>query len=317
MKKLDKINLIDMIASKLQEQMTFVEIDSYFETYNIPTDHEPSYNSKRVYVKEVLPKIDDEIILQISEELKLSHNYGKSVPKPQKLIEDSELWKPGHFRLFLSHLASFKITISCLKIELEKFGISSFVAHEDIEPAKEWQIEIEKGLFSMDALCAILMPGFNESKWTDQEIGVGIGRDVLIIPVRRDMDPYGFIGKYQGIQSKGKNIGKVAESIFKIICSHPKTKNNYISAIVGLLLFSTGSEEINDRIEAINKIKDFPIDKAEYIRSQVLENEKFNNVKALKKLNAFFKTNGINIIDKSDFIKHDVEDYDDFFNKNT
>jgi hypothetical protein len=311
MKKLDKIKLIDMIASNLQEQMTFSEIDTYFGAYNIPTDHEPSYNSKRVYVKEVLPKIDDEIVLQIADELKLDHNYGKTTTKPLKPKEDSNLWKSGHFRLFISHLASFKVTISQLKNELEKYGISSFVAHEDIEPAKEWLIEIEKGLFSMDALCAILMPGFNESKWTDQEIGVAIGREVLIIPVRKDLDPYGFIGKFQGIQSKGKNIGKVAESIFNIICSHPKTKYHYISTIVYLLLFSTGTKEIQNRIDSINKIKDFPIDKAQYIRDQVIENQKFNSVDSLKKLNAFFNKNKIDLISKNDFAKSKIEDYDD------
>lgn len=311
MKNLDKIKLIDMIASELQDQMTFSEIDSYFKTYDIPTDHQPSYNSKRVYVKEVLPKINDEVILQIADELNLDHTYGKPITQPQKTKEDSDLWKPGHFRLFLSHLASFKVTISHLKVELEKFGISSFVAHEDIEPTKEWQTEIEKGLFSMDALCAILMPGFNESKWTDQEVGVAIGREVLIIPVRRDLDPYGFIGKYQGIQAKGKNIGQVADSIFNIICSHPKTKALYISSIVDLLLLSTGTNEIQDRINAINQVKDFPIDKVEYIKNQVLRNPKFNNIKSLKALNDFFALNRVKEIDKTDFVKPNNLEYDE------
>ena len=57
MKALDKIKLIDDIGRELQSRMTFSEIDSYFEAYGIPTDHQPSFNSKYVYVKEVLPKI--------------------------------------------------------------------------------------------------------------------------------------------------------------------------------------------------------------------------------------------------------------------
>jgi len=300
-----------MIASELQAQMTFSEIDSYFEAYKIPTDHHPSYNSKKVYVKEVLPQIDDKIILQIADELKLNHNYGASTKAPSKRLDHSDLWKFGHFRLFLSHLASFKVTIGHLKTELEKYGISSFVAHEDIEPGKEWQMEIEKGLFSMDALCAILMPGFSESKWTDQEIGVAVGRDVLIIPVRRDLDPYGFIGKYQGIQGKGKNIGQVAESIFKIISTNQKTKEQYISSIIELLLFSSETKEIIEKIEAIKKIKNLPQEKAQYIRKQVLDNEKFNNQKSIKELNQFFSQNKIEEISKSDFIKSMTEDFDD------
>ncbi|MBL4663272.1 MAG: hypothetical protein JKY22_06905 [Flavobacteriaceae bacterium] len=83
------MKLIDMIASELQEQMTFSEIDSYFETYKIPTDHTPSYYSKKVYVKEVLPKIPDTIILEIAEELELKHSYGKVITKEKIIIREN------------------------------------------------------------------------------------------------------------------------------------------------------------------------------------------------------------------------------------
>lgn len=73
--------------------------------------------------------------------------------------------------------------------------MSSFVAYTDIKPTKEWQGEIENALHSMDALAAILMPGFKDSDWTDQEVGVAIGRGVPIIPIMRGLTPYGFIGK--------------------------------------------------------------------------------------------------------------------------
>ena len=43
MNALEKIKLIDDIGRELQSRMTFSEIASYFQTYGIPTDHEPSY----------------------------------------------------------------------------------------------------------------------------------------------------------------------------------------------------------------------------------------------------------------------------------
>ena len=119
MKKLQKIELIDKIGRELQERMKFSEIDSYFKSYGIPTNHQPSYNSKYVYVREVLPKVQDEIILEIATELGIEHetDYLNS-----NLVKESEatFWKPGHFKLFISHLASFKATIAILKTELEK-----------------------------------------------------------------------------------------------------------------------------------------------------------------------------------------------------
>jgi hypothetical protein len=315
MKKLDKIKLVDMIATELQKQMTFAEIDSYFEAYKIPTDHFQSFYSKKVYVKEVLPKINDETILEIADELKLEHSYGKmetdSIEKKPVIKVDSTLWKTGHFKLFLSHLADFKVQTSHLKIELEKYGISSFVAHEDIEPGTEWQIEIEKGLFSMDALCAILMPGFKESLWTDQEIGFALGRDLLVIPVRKDLDPYGFIGKYQGIQSKGKKIGEVAKAIFSIVSTNDKTKKNYINIITELFLLSNGKVEISNRLNAIRAIKEFPKERVVQIRERVVENESFKNVSILNDLKEFFEFHGFDGINIDDFNISNTVDYDD------
>lgn len=204
--------------------MTFADIDNYFQGHGIPTQENYPHNSKRSYVKDMLAKVDERILFTIAGELGLI-----DAPSNSNVAEEVEVgfWKPGHFRLFLSHLASFKVPTSHLQTALRKFAISSFVAHEDIEPTKEWQNEIEAGLKTMDALAAILMPGFQESKWCDQEVGVAVGRDVLIIPIRKGLDPYGFIGKYQGIQANGKKIGEVAQAIFDTLVKSPKTKIRY------------------------------------------------------------------------------------------
>lgn len=309
MKKLEKIELIDIIGRELQDRMKFVEIDGYFQSYGIPTDHQPSYNSKYVYVKEVLPKVKDEIVLEIASELGIEHPAVSSIP----LIKEGEatFWKPGHFKLFISHLASFKKTIGILKKELEKYGISSFVAHEDIEPTKEWQDEIEKGLFSMDALCAVLMPGFKDSNWTDQEVGVAIGRNVLIIPIRRELDPYGFIGKYQGFQAVGKNVGQVAEGIFEIISSNSKTKTKYLNTLVELILLSNSANQGIERLEALKKIKDLSLEKIEYLQDKIVDNENLKNTRFLKQFNEIawnYKLDGLSL---KEFEKKKDEDYDD------
>jgi hypothetical protein len=309
MNRLEKIELIDRIGRELQSRMKFDEIDAYFESYGIPTDHEPSYNSKYVYVKEVLPKIEDEIVLRIGQELEIDHPAVHFFPSTKN--GDANFWKPGHFRLFISHLASFKKTIGLLKKELEKYGISAFVAHEDIEPTKEWQDEIEKGLFSMDALCAVLMPGFKESNWTDQEIGVAIGRNVLIIPIRRDLDPYGFIGKYQGFQASGKNIGEVAQGIFEVISVNRKTKTKYLETLVELIILSNSVEEGTQRLVSFAKLKDIETKKVEYLRDKIVENLNLKNSKFLKLFNQMAKQYGIKDLNMKDFEKEKYEDYDE------
>ncbi len=97
--------------------------------------------------------------------------------------KSADLWEDGFVRLFLSHVSQHKVKVAELKRELSHLGVSSFVAHEDIEPTLEWQNEIERALMSTDALAALLTPEFHESKWTDQEIGFALGRGTLVIPI--------------------------------------------------------------------------------------------------------------------------------------
>lgn len=157
--------------------------------------------------------------------------------------QDSRFWLPGHFRLFISHLSKDKLSAGRLKAALHRHGISSFVAHEDIRPTEEWQGEIEKALFSMDALAAILSPGFRNSHWTDHEVGVALGRGVLVLPIRYGLDPYGLMGKYQGLPGKGKNLGEVTESVFATLVRNQRTRVRLVSCLVEQFLVS-GSKDL-------------------------------------------------------------------------
>lgn len=308
MNKLERIEIIDIIGRELQNRMTFSEIDSYLDSYNIETKGFVKGNSKWVYVKDILPYTNDNIILQIASELKIDH---PSLSEVENDLIEPNFWKPGHFKLFISHLSTFKEKTSLLKNDLEKYGISAFVAHEDIEPTKQWQDEIEKGLFTMDALCAILMPGFKESNWTDQEIGVAIGRKLLVIPIRKGLDPYGFIGKYQGYQSHNKKIHEVGESIFQIISKNPKTKNKYLNIICELFLMSNSFEDGLNRIKIINKIEHISSDKVQQIHTRIIENKNLKNKDILSEFNKLSEKFELKSINLNDFDKNIFEDIND------
>lgn len=130
-----------------------------------------------------------------------------------------QLWGEGELRVFISHKAENEKFAKDLKTHFYQWGIASFVAHEDIEPLKEWQSEIEKALFSMDGLVALMTDKFSESDWTDQEIGVAVGRGVPIFPIHLGKDPYGFISKYQAIPGAGKSASSIATEIFTLFLS--------------------------------------------------------------------------------------------------
>jgi TIR domain len=121
---------------------------------------------------------------------------------------------------------------------LRDYGVSAFVAHNDVEPTEEWQDEIENALATCDAMIALLREGFHASKWTDQEVGYAMGRKVLIITVRLGQDPYGFIGRYQAISGSAKPKSVLAGQIFAILNKNSRTKEHGAYGLVSSFVTS-------------------------------------------------------------------------------
>jgi len=150
----------------------------------------------------------------------------------------SRVWGNEGFRVFLSHKNEVKKETAELKEKLKLFGISAFVAHEDIHPTKEWQDEIENALFSMDAFVALMTEEFHDSIWTDQEVGVAFGRSVPIISVKLGKDPYGFIGKFQALSCSWESAAK---EIVRILVKHERMLSAYIKAVENCSSFDNGN----------------------------------------------------------------------------
>ncbi|MBI2411427.1 MAG: toll/interleukin-1 receptor domain-containing protein [Candidatus Kerfeldbacteria bacterium] len=286
MRKIDKYNLIDKIARDLQSRMTYSDINNYLKAFDINTTKETSnINSKWVYVKELLAEEDDKIILEIASELNISHDIAEI-----KLdTSDVSFWKPGHFKLFVSHLSRFKEAVSLLQASLYKYGISCFVAHEDIKPTKEWMTEIEKALFTMDGMIAVLTDGFSDSAWTDQEIGIALGRGIVVIPViKNGILPYGFLGKYQGLKADNKNVEYVARGIYKILIQNKATRNKILSALSEKLLLANNTETALFIVDLLKKEDILPEDFIENIHINIRQSELLIEENVLREINRLF-----------------------------
>ena len=138
-----------------------------------------------------------------------------------ELPDEDEVWGIGNIRLFISHKAEDKELATQIKSALNRCGITSFVAHEDITPTEEWQNSILTALSSMDVLVVLLTERVYPSDWIDQEIGYAIGQDVPIVPIRLGTDPRGFLGKYQalnGLQGgRRKLYFEIADDLFDLM----------------------------------------------------------------------------------------------------
>jgi len=168
--------------------------------------------------------------MEFAEERDWRKESGKLLVGKRAILPEAvnRIWGDEGYRLFISHKTEVKKETAELKEKLKLFGISGFVAHEDIRPTEEWQSEIENALFSMDAFVALMTEDFHESNWTDQEVGFAFGRGVPIISVKLGKDPYGFLGKVQAISC---SWDMVAKEIVKILMPHDRMLNAYINAI--------------------------------------------------------------------------------------
>ena len=167
MRASEKIALIDRIARELDSRYDYREIDAYLGEFGIATQHPwHNWNNKKEYSKSHLYSEPADQIIRIAEDLdfeNLHSRLGVSLP-PQCWAETTR------FRLFISHIAKDKDKATRLRDCLLSYEISGFVAHEDIDATLERQLEIERALYTMDALLAFHTKGFKE-----QEVGFALG----------------------------------------------------------------------------------------------------------------------------------------------
>ena len=151
-------------------------------------------------------------------------------PNEKKNVDES-MWEEG-FRVFISHKVEDKSKAMELKKSLAKYGITAFVAHEDIDPNKEWLATIENALLSMDAFVALITKGYNEKFWTQQEIGFAYCMNKLkgtpFVSIRMGDDPKGFFGH---VQAFSPHTDSYADSLCEQWVNHPRMIDSLIVAL--------------------------------------------------------------------------------------
>jgi hypothetical protein len=221
MKVTDRFDAIDKIGRELQRRFGYTEIDMYLAQFGVepPPKESVGVNSKWIYSKAALRIAPLSTIAQIADDLGLG-----SLTQLSAQANPPAIWKgTSELRLFLSHISKDKDKSTRLRDCLKPHGIQAFVAHEDIEPTREWQTEIERALFAMDALVAIHTPGFSKSYWTQQEIGFALGRGVKTVSLRMGEDPTGFISKHQALSRGSKPAEEVARELADIFAADERT----------------------------------------------------------------------------------------------
>src|SRR5262245_37064526 len=262
-----RVRLLKEISVRLSKE-EWPMLDMTLSQFGVRTSQEgPS--DKEAYILEIAKSAPDDVLTSLGEHLDFSLQVA-----PSSEIAPA-YWRPGMFRLFISHISPHKKFASELQEGLAGYGISGFVAHEDIEPAAEWQDEIEIALRTADGLVALLHPGFHESNWTDQEIGIAMGRGIPAFSVRLGQDPYGFIGRFQAFA--GKAADELAREMFDTLGTHKQTKKKMATAVISLFEGSDTFEEAKLRLRFVEELDVWEPSFATRLEAAVKSNSQIRN----------------------------------------
>lgn len=268
MKPSERIHLIRDVSKALGQE-SWNLIDLTLKQFGLPITNSWNGSDRAAYTMDMISEAMDETLLDLGKHL--------GVVLELESVAPPSFWEEHEPRIFVSHLAKTKKEVGELKVALERFGLAAFVAHDDIEPTKEWQDEIEAALSTMDAMVAVLVPGFSESKWTDQEVGVAIGRRVPIVPLKSGLDPYGFIGKYQALQVKGKILEIVAVEVIEILAGKPQLASKISRVLVEKLKSSGSWANSKTLMDLIEKCHHFDPEAIAELRKAVETNDQVSS----------------------------------------
>ena len=202
-------------------------IDVTLKQFSLPWAAEWS-GEKDAYVLHMVEEAADQVLSDLAQHVGVQL---KKTPAPRV---DPPFWRKTMFRLFVSHLATERAFAAELQEALLDFGISCFIAHNDIEPTQEWQAQIETALATCDALVALLHENFHASNWTDQEVGFAMGRGVPVYSVRFGQDPYGFIGRFQAFNGSKKDAADLSRELFDAYRKNKQTQRRMSEILVAL-----------------------------------------------------------------------------------
>lgn len=137
---------------------------------------------------EELPYYDEKQNIQSSDVFKLWY-------------DNNELASGKKIKIFISHrnddISKDKLTEITNNIQKQIPYVSFFLDFKNIEEDSEWEKEVNKAIFSADAFVSLLTPTFHISNWCDQEIGIALGRHLIMKTINLGQGPYGFLSKKQ------------------------------------------------------------------------------------------------------------------------
>ena len=203
---------------------------------------------------------------------------------------------------FISYSSEEKSVGGKFKFCLTKYcGYDTFIAHDDIPGSSVWEQEIVKGIQRADIFIPLISSCFKKSSYTDQETGIAVCLKKKIIPIRlENLDPYGFIGKYQALQYKTKPGSRFAKDNSKeLVITIAQIGLNYhsgaifrkkaLNSAVSAFCQSNSFDTANVTARILLTCNDLSAEHLKKIKQAIQGNDQIMNAYELLTLKVFLK----------------------------
>jgi hypothetical protein len=195
----------------------------------------------------------------------------QAIQQRAALDEGSHLWTEEYARLFLCHQDNDREIAEMLKASLDYYGVTCFVAHRDVGSGTEWVSEIELALSSMNCLVALMTNTFMDSEWTDQEIGIALGRGVPVVSVDLGERPHGFLSRYQSLPGS-RDVPVLAKSIYEHLWGIPALGETLSAGLIARFIASGSWRQSRDLMVSMKRLKNISAEQVQRIENGLLKN---------------------------------------------
>jgi len=186
--------------------------------------------------------------------------------------------KPGDpITAFISYSYTDRKLGHDVKDELSGYGIRCFLAHDDIKPSAQWVREIRRALRTCDVFLPILTDDFHQSKWTDQEVGWALSRNILIVPLKVTVTPYGFLGAYQAVKCDATALGAACTAtIDALLEQKPQLHPRFIEGFIPVFADSSSFDEAGRRARVLQKCRGYTQSHVRKIARATIDNRQIH-----------------------------------------
>ncbi len=124
-----------------------------------------------------------------------------------------------------------------------------------------------------------------------------IGRGLLVVPIIRGLNPYGFIAKYQGLQTSNKTVAQVADEVFQTLLHSTRTRARLLSCLVNTTVATPSDAIALQRMDTLSKVVDMPRTFAEQFRDAITQSSLIEESPNFReRVNEFLQSHELSIL---------------------